>query len=83
MRHYPIQLGTHATRVQSINVRPGGKPNMWGWPGSLTSAAAVFTDCYASRVRTSRKVTAISAEASTRKMAASMPWKAQNLPAGW
>ena len=38
---------------------------------------------YASRARTSRKVTAISAAASTRKMPASMPWKAQNLPAGW
>jgi hypothetical protein len=38
---------------------------------------------YASRVKTSRKVTAIRAAASTRKMPASMPWKAQNLPAGW
>src|SRR5260370_29903478 len=63
--------------VEGYTSGQDGRAGVSGFGGRLLPAV------YASRARTSRKVTAMSAAASTRKMPASNPWKAQNLPAGW
>jgi hypothetical protein len=54
-----------------------------GKPPMPAPASARWVAVHASRVRTRRQVRAMRAAASTTKMPVSMPWKAQNLVAGW